>query len=505
MAHTGGYSGNDCVEPMTRAELRSLRTAGDLIKDCHYVLTDYNRGTVGAATIMLHAIDENTLSMHAFVKTAFDTLAWDGRYDIDTNRLENLSDNLGNEVTGNASVDSFPWGVTAVTDNRVDHGTLNYTAGTVTGVQIGKVSTLNMVGGALTETVIDGDSDVTIRSGTNYDNEITGSSVYNQVGTGYLRTSTITDNSTITNGDTPILDSQMQRSVFNTTGSAGTIYYSSFRRFSGNTMQNVAFLRIDSCDFSANSQLAINGATRVDLRYTTMQGYGRVLVTAGKSLTANYTGLRDYSYIQVLDGVLTVNYTTVVGVSYIQHNSTGTNAVDRSAISGSSRVRFLGTSTACRVYYCDIASGSFIEHRGTSTGCYFYYCSVTSSSEMWSNNSVNLRAYYDTATGDSQMYSQNVTGTHYMYYNSMSGHGYIRFYNSAGGRIYAVSCTAQGLLNLVGSTAAGRIYYSSFTAYFYLTANNWTVTRTALHGYGRRSEVIDGATPPANGTYTKNF
>lgn len=491
-----------CPAPMTRAALRALRTSGGLSKDCHYVLTDYNRGTVGTASILLHAVDENTLSMTAKVKTTFDTLAWDGRYDIDTNRLENLSDNLGNEVTGNTSVDSFPWGVRDLTDNRVRHGFINHTGGTVTGVTVGKGSALNIFGGSLTETVIDGDSDVTIRSGFNYDNTIRGSSTYNQVGTGTLQHTTIADESSVTNGDVNILDNTISNSTFNMTGSSGTFYYNQLHRFTANAMQNVPNLRIDNCSFSANSQMTITGAARIDLRQCTMSGYGRFLVSAGATLLSRYTGLRDYSYIQVIDGQLTTNYCSVSNLSYIQHNTPGTNGMDSTTISNRSNAQFLGTSTGCRIHYCEISSGSRIYHTGTSTGCYFYYCEVTSSSQMYSQNSVNLRAQYNTCSGNSQYYSLNVTATHYAYYNSMSGHGYIRHQDSSGGRIYAVSCHGQGLLRLLGATPTGRVYYSSFTAYYYLYANNWTLTRHSLHGHGRRTYTV---TNPPNGTFTQNF
>ena len=114
-----------------------------------------------------------------------------------------------------------------------------------------------------------------------------------------------------------------------------------------------------------------------------------------------------------------------------------------------------------------------------------------------------MRAYYNSAQGNSQYYSTNVTATHYAYYNAMNGHGYIRHINSAGGRFYAVSCHGQGLVQLSGASAGGRIYYSSFTAYYYLYANNWTVTRYALWGSGRRSYTVTN--PAANGTYTQNF
>ncbi len=492
-----------CPDPMTRAALLALRNSSSLDPNCHYVITDYNRGTVGAAEIMLHAVDEETLSLDVEVKTTFDRIAWEGRYDIDTNRLTDLQDNLNNEVTGEVSVDTFPWGNTSVTDNTVNDGRITYTGGTVRGVTVDQNSTLTISGGSLLESSISGDSDLTITTGSNYELDVNNSSNVRQVGTGYLRRASFTNETTAVIGNVNINDSDFERSVFNTTGSTGSINYSNFRRFSGNAMQNVPSLTIDSCDYSSNSQMTITGATRVYLRYSSMQNYGRVLVSAGATLNSQYTGMRDYSYIQVLRGVLTANYCSLSGVSYIQHNTTGTNAMDSTTIKSRANARFLGTSTGCRIHYSTISSGSTIYHTGTSTGCYFYYNDVSSSSQMYTNNSVNLRGYYNTVAGNSQYYSQNVTGTHYAYYNSLNGHGYIRHINGSGGRIYAVSCHGQGLLQLNGATDAGRIYYSSFTAYYYLYANNWTITRTSLHGYGRRTYTVTN--PAANGTFTQNF
>lgn len=568
-----------CPDPMTRAQLRALRTSGGLSKDCHYVVTDYNRGSVGAATLLLHAVDDVTLSQSVDVRTAFDNTAWAGRYDIDTNRLLELSDNIGNKVSGQEIVDTFPWGDTAVYDNTVEEGaTLTYTDGAffdnvirsaaivvinntgsgnfsrnvigedsnvtwtagdfrdnvvdTNGVvnhastgdfdnnvvsSLGRVDTsgtanvdqvtvrsnsrLSISGGSLSQSSIMGESSVTLVSGDSYDITVDNSSTINQVGTGILRATRVQAESTVAVGDVNFQDNVIERSVINTTGSTGSIRYSSFKRATINGI-NVASLTLDSVSFAANSQMTVTGATRTYVRYTTMSGYGRILQSAGTQLDMNYDGIRDYAYVQVLNGRLYSQYNSLSNVSYIQNNTTGTNRAERNSVSSQAYIRFIGTSNNCRVYYSTISSGSNIQHQGTSTGCYFYYCEVTSASSMYSNNSVNLRAYYNTASGNSQYYSINVTATHYAYYNAASAHGYIRHNDSTGGRIYAVHCSGQGLLNLVGATPSGRIYYSSFSAFYYLTASNWTVTRTALHGYGRRSYTV---TNPPNGAYTQNF
>lgn len=661
--------GTSCPAPMTRAALLGIRNASGLMKDCHYTITDYSRGNVGASTVLLHAIDENTLSQTVLVKTGYDNTAWEGRYDIDTNRIFELKDQLLNKVVGQAQVDNFPWGNSSLTGNTINQATLQYIDGsfvdntiergatirinsgdvrrntfadqsnttitstsfqdnvveadanvttsttsvvnqnsfgqdsnttlsnaalfnnndvrtdaTVVGsggniqrnsfdaqsstnvasgdflgnevktlanvtssttadcdnnvfgegarVQISgsanvdrnrivsdgeltasgtavvynndikQQSLLTISGGSFYENEIAGDSTVTIRSGSNLENRFGGSTTYNQAGTGYVRNCSLDNNSSVTNGNTNILDCQFSRGIVNTTGSAGTLYYSSLQA-STITAQNVASFTLQYSNFSANSSVSANNAARCYIYQCTMSGYGRILQSADTQLDIAYTGIRDYGYVQVTAGRLYCNYNSISNVSYIQHASSGTNRIERCNVNSQSYARFLGTSTGCRIYYCNISSGSNIYHNGSSTNCYIYYCDVSSSSTIYSNSSVNARIYYNTASGNSQIYSANVSGTHYIYYCSTSGHGYVLFTNSSGGRIYAVSCSGQGLMQMTGSTASTGLYYSSFHAYFYAYATNLTVVRYALHGYGRRTATINNAT--SNGTYVQNF
>jgi len=77
---TGG--GSTCTNYYTRSALRSLRDAGGLEPSCHYIVTDFNRGTVGSAQILLHAVDSTTLTATAMIKTSYDNIAWEGRLEI---------------------------------------------------------------------------------------------------------------------------------------------------------------------------------------------------------------------------------------------------------------------------------------------------------------------------------------------------------------------------------------------------------------------------------------
>lgn len=578
--------GSPCPDPMTRAQLRALRTASGLVKDCHYVVTDYNRGTVGLASILLHAVDANTLSMSAEVKTTFDTLAWSGRYDIDTNRLVELSDDRGNKVTGQEIVDTFPWGNTSLSDNIIMEGSVfTYVDGTFTDNliktgatvianntgagqfvrnTIGEESRVEWTAGDMRENVIAGDATVTksstgdfdnnevgtlanvnvsgaanvdrnyfgasttvtISGGSVYDNDIgtdsilqtVGASVYdNTVHNGSRLTQTtarniygnnITRTSVVVVGDHNFFQNEVAFSSVNSTGSTGAgIRYVKFldsRAVTG--LRNITTLDFAYSTVSNNSSIAANGATRFYARYMTLENYGRLLIRAGALFDSNYTSVRDYSYIQVLGGRLHVNYSSLAGVSYINQAATvtGTNRVDRATINSNSRVRFLNTVSNCRVYYCEVSTGSYIEHRGTSSGCYVYYTEVTSSSVLYSNNSVNWRCYYNALSGNSELSSQNNTGTHYAYYNVCEAHGYLRM-NNGRGYFYALHVSSQSVVTLNGGTTSSRLYYSSFASYYYLTlsATSLPATRTAVHGYGRRSYTPTAAI--SNGTFTQNF
>ncbi len=565
-----------CEDPMARTALLALRNGSSLQTECHYVITDYNRGTVGASEILLHAINANTLSMDAHVATGFDAVAWDGRYDIDTNRITELDDNLGNEVSGQELVDTFPWGNTSLQDNVIDEGasftytggtfidnrietaanvrvtggnvqrnsfransnttvsagdflenevqtdatvttsttgdvdnnvfgqnsTVTITGGNVDGTTVGSVSRLTVSGGTTRDNTIESRSDLRVNGGSVYENHIESNSLVNLVGGSSFYRNTVSNESSLTIGNHFAIESEFSRASVNTTGSGGQGFrYSRLQRATVNAT-NVPTFQLVSSDLSANSQISANSATRMVANYLVMNGYGRVLVSPSRQLDIQYTGIRDYAYVQVANGRMYVNYSTLSGVSYIQNNSTGTNRVDSVTVLSRSNVRFLGTSTGNRVYYSEVTSGSTIYTTGSARNCYFYYNEVTSSSQMYANNSVNCRIYYNTASGNSQLYSQNVTGTHYMYYNAMAGHGYIRFENAPGGRIYAVHVGGQGLLRFRPANGNGRIYYSSFDAYYYLYADAWTLTRSGLHGHGRRTYTV---TNPPNGTFEQNF
>lgn len=165
--------GTVCPAPMTRATLIALRTAGGLVKDCDYVVTDFAQGRLLAGTLIhFQAIDASTLSMNVEVKTLFDNVGWAGIYDIDANRFLELRDSIGNIVRDSIStrVTAFDWGNPAYTRCYFEDATVTYTYGLATltsGLRIiNSAANLNRVGGTIIDTTVS-DSSVLTLTGAN--------------------------------------------------------------------------------------------------------------------------------------------------------------------------------------------------------------------------------------------------------------------------------------------------------------------------------------------------
>lgn len=516
----GGDMGSSCAEPMTRGALRSLRNSGGLSKDCHYIVTDYNRANVGSAEILLHAVNENSLSSTVMVKTGFDNIAWQGRYDIDANRLYHLADNVGNVVTGEATVDSFPWGVANVYENTVFESTLNYTSGQFYDNQINS-STVTITAGVFSRNNIDELSVVSVTNGANfYDNEVNtrarvtitsrthlenkfdSSSTFNQVGTGYIRYSSVGSDASVTVGNTNITRTTFNGSSVNTTGSSGNISYSEFNRGVATSLQNIANLDITDSSISSAGTITANGATRLRLYRCTVSGGSRVLVSADATLISNYSEYSSYSYIQVLAGSLTAQYCTAMSLGYFR-NDNGTNRLDRVRVSSQANVRFLGTSTGCRIYYSSANEGAGL-YMTNATNCYMYYQTVDSIGQIYINDRDNARFYYNHCDSYSYIRSYGTgAGQSLVYYCSASSRGYIDHINiGARIRFYAVRAASQSIARQTGGAVNSNLYYSSFSSYYYGLFVLTGGTRSALRGTGRQN--FNGM-PVTNGAGARNW
>ena len=597
-SNTGGCEENR----LTRSELLSLRNNSQLESGCHYTITNPSAdGNLDVQEVTLHATNINTLGSQADILTSHDNEAWEGVYDIDSDNVIEVIDDLENKVITNASILTFPFGVSIVRDNYVNSDArIVYNGGTVEGntfgsnsnitinsgsftdntigtdatvissatafvrnhleassnttinsgdfrenrvqgdatvnssttgdvdnnvfgtlsitnvsgaanvdtVIINQNANLTISGGALSDTSIGEDAQVTLISGSHYENVFGASTIFTQVGTGYVRYTTIEGTTSWINGNVNLSNVNSYVSTVNTTGSVGTISNSFLNRAYLQSLQNVPSLTIIDSTISNFATFTINNAARLYFYRSTATDGSRVLISSGSRIDMSHVNLDSYSYVQstISGGIMTINYTNLSSLSYIRNLTSNTHNVDRCDVSSQSNIRFEGTSTNCRVYYSSASGGSTIYHNGSSNGCYIYYCTAASFGQIYTSNSTNARLYYNSVDSRGYIRSLNCTsGTHYMYYCNASASGFVQM-NNAGGRMYSVSATSQSIVEKRGS--GGNIYYSTFTAYYYAYITRTTGTSSGLYGMGRRSHTITAPTtiaPYNSGASWQNF
>ncbi len=363
-------------------------------------------------------------------------------------------------------------------------------------------STVNISGGNLQSTVVESNCTVTITIGVNVGNNFSNDTTVNQVGSGYIRYSHIAGNATLTNGNTNIEDVDCWNTSINTTGSSGGIINCRFHNATL-TARNVVLLDLQYLSMENASSFSVENAQRTYVRYTQLSGAARLLQSAGTQLDCDRLNIFSSGYVQVTAGRLYASYSTVMNNSYIQHTSTGTNRIYSTVVSNNSRALFNNTVDGCRIYYCQINSGAYMQHRDASVNCYIYYSTSTDQSQFYTRGSTNARIYYCSATGAGILYSQGNTTTHYIYYCTATARGYVvALNNTAIVRLYALHASSVAQIRLQNTTVNSNLYYSSVAAYYYAYITLTGGTRSALHGYGRRSYTV---TNPPNGSYVQNF
>lgn len=348
---------------------------------------------------------------------------------------------------------------------------------------------------AVQNTSINNNSQVTFISGSSYNNTFSERSVYNQVGTGYIRYSRISGQATFTNGNVNVSNLNSYVTAINLTGATGDIINSEFQYGIVNAT-NCPQLFIRHSNVSQGGTVTANSATRFYMYRSTASNYGRFLISTGSRIDASYTTATDGGYIQssVSGGFLTCNYSRASNGSYIRNTTPNSNSVNNSQANTGGRISFEGTATGGRVYNSRSSASSSIVQSTGSVGCYMYYVTADGVSQITSSNSTNLRMYYSSAAAYSYLRSINNPATHYMYYCNSDARGYVQMLNNIGVcRMYAINAEGQSIAELRGST--GNLYYSSFSAYFYAY-----ITRTGnsaslgLFGMGRRTQTLTNPT-----------
>lgn len=599
--HSTSSQGGCDENRVTRAQLLTLRNNSELEPGCHYTITNPSQdGNLDVVEVTLHATNFNVLGSQADILTSHDNEAWEGVYDLDSDNVLEVTDDLENKVITNASILTFPFGVSIVRDNYVNSDArITYNGGTVEGntfgsnsnttinsgnfndntigtdatvissgvqvvrnhfeaqsntnissgdfrenrvetdatvnssttgdvdnnhfsslsisnisgnsnvdtVTVSQNANLTISGGNLTDSSIQEDAQVTINSGSNYENVFGTSTIYTQVGTGYIRYSTIEGTTSWVNGNTNLNNVNSYTATVNTTGSSGMISNSFFNRAYMQNLQNIPSLTITDTTVSDYSTIQTNGAARIYLYRSNFTAGGRLLCSAGSRIDASYTSVSNNGYIQSTGngGILYANYCNVNSLSYIRNTTTNTNRAERCEVSSQANIRFDGTVNNCRVYYSTVSGGASLYHTGNSNSCYLYYCSATSFAQIYTSNSVNARIYYCNADARGYVRSLNCTGVHYMYYCNASASGYVQM-NGATGRMYAVSASSQSIVEKRG--AGGNIYYSNFSSYYYAYITRTGGTSSGLYGMGRRSHTITNPvniTPYNTGPAWQNF
>lgn len=141
-----GAAGGGCVVEVTTAELNATIAGSTLTPGCTYAITDFVQGRIVAGAIVyVQALTVNTITSTCSVLTTYDTELWRGVYDVNTNKLTELSDNLGNFAKQTANlqfgpytcIDDFDWGNPVIVNCSIDNSiwTIDYGVVAAAGIE----------------------------------------------------------------------------------------------------------------------------------------------------------------------------------------------------------------------------------------------------------------------------------------------------------------------------------------------------------------------------------
>jgi hypothetical protein len=386
-----------CPAPMTRAALLALRTAGTLKPSCPYVITDFVQGQFFAGTtIVMHADSATELSMEATINSLYDNSGWACRYDIDTNNLTMVADNLDNivESTVAGRVAAFDWGNTAYSGNRIQ-GSLTLTIG-ATQPFIGNTIPRNSsavltgrTGGSITDTHVKGqlflaDSNLTItRSNIDTNSSITATG-YVAGGTGVLNC-ILTGSSGVVFGPGSGVVYMVSTQVTNGSGTAISHTGTGALTLSNMQLENTAQITHSSTGALLVGGSKVHGtATRINhtlgsgalnITGSEIGPYGRILKDNAAS-----TGATLVDYCRVSAGgyvfaqgantltVSSTNIATACGVSTAVGSDTATNiqfCEFTSGANGSASVLATSTGGTFSMTYSNCSNGGFTQKTGT--------------------------------------------------------------------------------------------------------------------------------------------
>jgi len=480
---------------ITCSQANSLQNAGSLEPGREYLVTDYNRGTVGAAQILTHAVTATALAWDVSVLTKFDDSAWMARWNPDTCRIIDMFDNLGNKVRSDNGdeIERFPWGNALVSGNDFTDVGFTYTAGTVRDNVGDPTSVLIVSGGSITQTEIGPVADVRISGGTIDETKVgSGARLYVD-GEGFVSETVVDSDSYLDTNLLQIRDSRLSaRSQILGDGATGRIDRSSFDSASVD-VRNSANVDFDELSITSNGRVLGNSAARIHLDNVEITSNAYVQATANGELEINNSKVISSGLITSTNGVLLVNNTSVSDISRIQQSSNGSNRVDNSQLDSYGRVFFQNAADNNRLNYGHVDSLGMLRFRGTTNGAIVERSKISSQGYIDLLNDTNAVMRYDSVADLGYIILNGNNGVNASY-SSLSGYGRMLVQGGSTGRILGVTIEGTAYVRLTNH--ASDLRYSSFDSYFYYYLTNNTAIKQGLSGSGRQSytEPNPGAT-----------
>lgn len=471
-----------CVcQDVTRGQLLTLRNTDALQPGCTYRIP-YSRGCLVDAVLHIQAICSDTLSHDIHVQTTWDNELWEGRYSIDSNRILELHDNLGNKVGGRLGneVDRFAWGITSVNNNNLFNSNVYMDCDTTQNISFNtwesnSYTDLRGFEGSFIANTITSNGRVYLNAATTVDfrrNQIQSYSyVYFNGGIDniYIRQNTIADNSYV-------------RKFVGTDANRFTLIDSLIAR--GDVRHYFGIAYINSVDVLSSGRLYLRNKGTNDIRYSTVS---------------------DLSFLDVQGqaGIFRFWYSKLQSLAYLYQ---------RVAVSGGD----------CFIYYSNFASCTFdmrsgsndyqiYYHKQHSNG-YFRADDVIGTVRLYQNtlqsrgeirlNKIesDLNIYYNNIQSYlSSLFLDSISGnTKTIYYNTFNSSGRLRIINHSGNlNIQHNSFDSYGQVQIQNSACEVRLFYSKFESIARVNIDDKASDRVIIQGcsVSNRAEIdINGGT-----------
>lgn len=517
---------------VTCAEMNALNASNSAIPGQAYIVTDFNRGTLGPARILVHGVEDGSVGHTADVSTAFDDSAWSGRFDPDTCRVYDLRDNRGNYVRGDigTEVEAFPWGNGNVYGNDFHGVTFLYTAGTVGDNRAGPTVRLEVNVGDVRFNDFSSNADVRVTGGYRmYRSTFDRCRFYANDGTaGEIDYSHVSGDAYVEPGRTTIERCEISNLAdVRLRGTTGRIDNSQIGRCNF-YVRNCANMDIDDLSIDSLGRVLGDGSTRLRILRCDVTSYGYIQAAAGGTMVAQYCNASSLGYIRVLGGGnctanycdvssrgyitceanstlslqsnscqnlgfirsrnggrLNANYNNCVSRGYIDHASTGTNTASNNNMASNAYMQFLETCTGTLMDNNDGVNNGRFQMRGTApAGSRIHRCSV-SNGRITVRDGTGSRVFYSNVHSSQSYINVNAAGNLLIRDVNCVSWGRMTVNQGRTGQIGGIEVNSTGFVRARNGT--GSLLHSSFGAYFYYYIDNQTATKQGIRGYGRQT------------------